>query len=780
MLLSVLCAALTACGGGSGDAVSAPPVQLAQGGTIPAGAEANYPIAAPAATASMPALDAADQAVDKVIASGSVPVQISVPAEDTEAARSSTVQGATLPAGAAAFPGSGTAPTPGTGSQIANVTSVTLISTSATPQTSTPVTFGQVFAAGHVKSTEILSGKTSTGANVPLQVDVKARHPDGSLRHAVITAVLPSSLPKQAQVLNLIKSSGAVSSVGAAPTALLNAGFTASFSATIGGKQYTASADQLLKTGKYTTWLAGPLANEWLVLAPLKTASGEEHPHLAARFAIRAYQGNSTAKVDVAIENGWAYEAAPQNFTYDAQVLVGGKPVYTKAALTHFHHARWRRTYWWGTVPQLDVRHNAAYIIASKALPNFDQALAFKESTFDGWNKRWLTGTTGPMEPGVGQAYMMTTGGRPDLGLLPAWGALYLLSQDQRMKTITLGMSEQAGGWSIHYRNKATGKPVTLAEFPYMTIYGNPGDTYNPKTKKQEAFPACPATLCASTMTADTSHQAAFSYLPYLVTGDFYHLEELLFWANFDTFATNPGYRENIKGLFKPEQIRGSAWDIRTVAEAAYITPDSDPNKAVFTNVINYNIDWYDTNYTNNTTATGNKLGVLTHGYAVVYDANTGLAPWQDDYFTASVGHAIELGFTRAQPLLAWKAKFPVDRMTGAGYCWIKGGIYSLKVRDTATSPVYATIAEAYKASVTPEFYALGCNSTQMAFSLGLKVGEMTGYSTSGDGYPAYMQPALAYSVGANSGGAAAWKLFMSRSVKPAYNEQPQFDILPR
>ncbi|MBY0238453.1 MAG: hypothetical protein K2X55_03970, partial [Burkholderiaceae bacterium] len=579
MFATVLCATLVACGGGNDDTSSLPPASVVtMGGPAITGGATNIDPKGATATATASSTEQATAATAE------------------QASTASTVQGgATLSAGAVVglLP-TGAAPGPITGVGFTYITPVQLTSTATAPQVNTPFTFGQVFSQGHVKSTESVLARTAAGAAIPVQVDVKARHADGSVRHAVITAVLPTSMPKQTQTIYLTKGTATAATgttTGMAPSQLLNAGFTSSFNATIDGKVYSASADGLLKAGGQTSWLAGPLVNEWLVSAPLKTASGEVHPHLSARFAIRAY-GTSTARVDVTIENTWAFEAAPQNFTYDAQVLVGGKPVYTKAGLTHYHHARWRETFWWGNAPQLDVRHNAAYLIATKALPNYE-LLTIKEATLDSMSKRWLASKNGPMESGIAEPYMMTTGGRIDLGLLPRWNAMYLLSMDPRLKTVALGMSEQAGSWSAHYRNKISGRPVTLAEYPYMTRLGNPNDTYNPATKLKEVFPDCPTTKCTSPLAADTSHQPAFAYLPYVVTGDYYHLEELQFWANFSTFSSNPGYRDAGKGLFKSDQVRGQGWSLRTLAQAAYITPDADPQKANFNTILNHNIDWY-------------------------------------------------------------------------------------------------------------------------------------------------------------------------------------------
>jgi YetA-like protein len=660
-----------------------------------------------------------------------------------------------------------------------SVTTVQLTSSATSSQTNPAATFGQVFAQGDVPDGQTLVGKTASGATVPLQVDVKARHPDGSLRHAVVTVQLPGTSPKQAETVTLYRTAATAAATSqASPATLLSAGFSASVNLTVAGVRYTASADELLKSGKVTSWLAGPLVNEWIVSAPLKDASGKEDPHLMAQFAIRFYTGSKAARVDVSLENDWAYDAAPQNVTYDAQILVGGQPVYTQAALTHYHHARWRKVYWWGTEPKLDVRHNLAYLLATKALPNYDQSLTVKEATITSWTTQWNNSKTGPMNPGVGQPYMPTTGARSDIGLMPAWNALYLLSMDPRMKDIALGMSEQAGSWSAHYRDKNTGRPVTLADYPYATPLNAPGDSTNPATKKPEMFPVCPTAQCTTPMTADTSHQAAFSYVPYLVTGDYYHLEELQFWANFSSISSSPpGYRQGGKGLVKSDQVRGQAWSLRTLAEAAYITPDNDPQKANFTAIVNNNIDWYDANYTNNPSA--NKLGALDHGYAIVYDDSTGLAPWQDDFFTSAIGHMVELGFTRAQPLLTWKSKFVVDRMVGDGYCWIEAPAYSMKVRDSATAPVYSTIGQVYQANFPASFTQLACAGADMAANLKLRVGDMVGYVTAVSSQ-SIMRPALAYAAGVNANGKKAWDLYAKRPYQPDYAAEPEFAILPR
>jgi hypothetical protein len=677
--------------------------------------------------------------------------------------------------------GQSQAPAAGIRKITGGITGVFVESTSKDDQDEVPVTFGQVFAPGDVKPSERLVGKLADGSTLALQVDAKARHPDGSLRHAVISTVVPRLAKGEALMLALAKDTGtappAKAAKAATPADLLAQGFQADVVLQLDGQEWTASATRLLAAPRVPAWLAGPLADEWLVTAPLTNAQGAQHPHLAARFAIRWYPLAKRARVDVTLENDWAYEPGPRNFTYDARIDVGGKPVYEKTALTHYHHARWRKVVWWGDTPAVYLRHDTPYLIATRAVPNYDQSLTVSGAALGELKSRIGSAAFEPMGVGLATAYMPTTGGRNDIGLLPGWAALYLLSMDPGAAAATLGTADMAGSWPMHYRDKRTGEPVSLADYPYMTLLGRPGDTLNPATHKYEQFPGCGD--CATPYTADVSHHPNLAYLPYLVTGDRYYLDELLFWANYVTFASNPGYRDNVKGLFKSDQVRGQAWAMRTLAEAAYIAPDAERQKAHLNAALGHNLAWYNATYTDSPTA--NRLGAIVNGYALAYNKGTGLAPWQDDFFTAAVGHAADLGFKEARRLLAWKARFPVARMVDPDACWIDGAIYQFTIRRAPDGPFVASMAEGYAASHDAAFRALSCGGADMAAALKLRPGEMTGFSTSAVGYPSNMQPALAYAADVSGdAGRKAWKQFMARSIKPNYGSAPQFAIVPR
>jgi hypothetical protein len=778
VLSTLICTtSLAACGGGGGGNANADSVQaglvIAKGDT-----PSTAPVTSPFAPAKPVVPVAADTpvvatpvatdtpvtavAVDSKTSSGGV---VLVPVTPTAA----VVPPVTTPIVYPAAPNSGT---------LAIVTDVRLQNTSTAAQSSVPVTFGQVFAAGHVNPTDAIVGRLEDNTLVTLQMDVKARHADGSVRHAIFSAIIPSLPANTTRTMSLAKNATLATAVPMLPTELLAAGFTASTSATIAGVKYSASADQLLKAGAKATWLAGAVANEWQVSAPLTTGDGVAHPHLTARFAVRYYSAVKKARVDVTIENNWAYEPNPQNFKYDAEVTVGGKSVLAKTDLNHLSHARWRKISWWGgDAPAVNTMLNTKYLIATRAVPNYDQTIGVSPTMLSGLATRYSAASFEPMGSGPWTPYMPMTGAHDDIGLLPSWSAAYVLSMDKRARDVTLGSGDQAGSFSAHYRDKKTDRPVSLKNYPYMTIMGNPGDTFNPTTKVREQFPYCGN--CATPYSHDMSHQPSMAYLPYLVTGDYYYLEEMQFWAMWNVFSSNPNYRGFGKGWLSSEQVRGQAWGLRTLADAAYITPDDDVLKADFNYFLDNNLDWYNSTYSVN--ATANKLGVIVNGYAYSYNGNNGIAPWQDDFFTSAVGHVADLGYTKANTLLAWKSKFPIGRMTAPGACWIDAAIYSLVIRPSTTSPVFSTIAEAYTATRGADFMNLTCGAADMAAQLGAKINDMGQLSDYTMGYPSNMQPALAYSVDSGSASAkAAWKLFMSRSIKPDYSNGPQFSIIPR
>jgi len=667
-------------------------------------------------------------------------------------------------------------------------------------QTNVPFTFGQIVAQGQFSKADGLAARLSNGTLLRLQADVKATHPDGSVRHMIVSGVLPSLSIGQIEKIELVKAN-AVDATAPSITELAASGVSGSVGLTLDGVQYGATLADALANPKATTWLAGPIANEWIVAAPLKNAAGAAHPLLTATFAVRWYPRLANqARVDVAVENTKTFTAGARNLTYDVNINVGGRSIYAKTALTHYHHARWHQVAWSdaASAPQIHVRHNTAYLIASKAVSNYDQGAKPAESLLANFVKELPASKTGPMTAGPILASMGTTGGRGDIGPLPVWTVAYLLSKDQRALNSMMAAAEGSGTWSIHMRDEKTGMPVRVDN----DAYKNASTHMNLAKKGPLPVPRCANnnnSLCASPFKDDTAHQPSMVYLPYLLTGDYYYLEELQFWAAWNPLGTDPANSGYGKGLVRWQQVRGQGWSLRTLGHAAYITPDAHPLKDYFVKQVDNNLDYYHATYV---TGNPNQLGMYDGSGAGSNKMDTS-APWQDDFFTWSFGYLAELGFNKATPILQWKSKYSVGRMTDPGFCWIEASAYHLKTRVDSKSPVYASFADLYAANFSGatvphdaktithpqglDFRAQECGSQAQAtwITQAMKrnwtLGRMSGYSDSPLGYPANMQPALA--VAASSGipnATLAWTKFAGRADKQNYGMGPQWNIVPR
>jgi hypothetical protein len=657
-----------------------------------------------------------------------------------------------------------------------------------------PITFGHAFGVGEVPDSSALAARLDSGNAVPLQIDVKATHGDGSLRHAVLTAVLPELLSGGTRSIGLTSSTNPLQGTPVDLDSLLSTEFDATVNADIGGTNYSASARNLLQSAPSDIWLEGPLVSEWIVSGPLTTAGGEEHPHLTAHFHVRAYAGMRSARVSVAVENTWSRVANPRNFTYDASVTVQGQgTVLSQSNVNHYRQARWRRVFWWGENPSVHIQHDSEHMQRIAVVPTYDSRLSVPEYALAEMGSQWSGARTRLMGSGLIYSYMPEGGGRPDIAPLPRWTVRYLMTQDNRAKIAMMGTAEQAGSFGIHYRDRDTNLPISLDTYPNMTILGNGG-----------IFPSCGGN-CGTPYTPDVAHQPSMSFVPYLISGDYFHLEELQFWANWNMFYW--GNHGGSLGLMVNDQIRAQAWGLRTLGHAAYITPDDHPLKAYFLQKLGNNLNWYEQNVVMNPPT---PLGYLLNPSDL--GLNNTFATWMDDFLTWSVGHLANLGFSNAVPIFEYKAQFPVGRMTDPGYCWILASTYWTRSRDADTGEAFQTWSD-YKtavirswdsSSVGPSFgygpeafppnmsgsqedalIAAECNSPEMASILGLRQGDMIGISWSHEGYPANLQPAVAMVAERDvPNGGLAWSVFDSRTVVPDsppydYNESPQWAVVP-
>jgi hypothetical protein len=693
-------------------------------------------------------------------------------------------------------------------------------------QTNVPVTFGQVFKDGDVPKGRTVTA-TLNGRPVPLQVDAKATHPDGSLRHAVLTAMIPS-LPGKATLPLAITSAPKATATESADAVtlaqLLATPYDAKVSFQVKGATYTVDARQLLQAaandhackpwGKQcNVWLAGPMTSAWVVNGSVPAPDDAPASHLRVFFAVRAYAGNSPGTIDhvrtdVIVENSDAF--APQAQPQYTATVTSGSASYESPALTQYTATRWHHVLWWNQKkPAVYLRQDTQYIQASKAISRY---MKLKPT------EKFLAGrrqSCKPLKRCDQTRHMGAQGAQDAIGPLPRWTSVYVVDPDVRAYRWMLADTDALGAYSMHYRDAATGRPVSIAKHPYVTILNwasahrvaSHHDARGRKFKadllhncvNNEVVKKC-STGWYSTGNPyrwNNAHQPAESYVPYMVTGDYYYMSELAFGTSYNDLVPNQGYRGESKGLDvrAHNSMRGKAWVLRNMVESAWLLPDHYPLKQEFNEHVHNTLKDLNKTYTNNPKASSLRFTRKSAIYKVHSKKRNAVAPWQHNFLTWSAGHAAELGFDGASDFRNWLAQFEISLMTDwqddpeYGYCWLEASAYTIRVKDDAgkTLPSFTAVY----AATFPTLVGLECNSSAMVKAMGKlqkkrwKKGKMRGYPYSATGFPANFQIGLAAAADSNVPKAhAAWALFESRSVKPrppnGYNNFPNFAVLPR
>ena len=530
-----------------------------------------------------------------------------------------------------------------------------------------PVTFAQVFRKGDLPRS---TGVYCNIGDAQAQSEVKRRYTDGSARLAILSIVLPELAAGGSKTL--VTRAGPAAPPGTRPSAvaledLLKTDFDAVVTLTFpDGAIRSVSARKMLTAagGKATTWLHNHVASEWLVSGPPVGEDGEADADLNVQFHVRAYGGCKRVRVSVVVENCWDHWAG--NIRYDARVTVGGKEVFAAKAVDHRRLSRWRKVFWWGGQrPPVHVAHDLKYICSTGALPNYDTTLRPPKRRSErglrpGSGPRWRIMGRGPLT-----AYMPTTGGRPEIAPYPAWTVRALLTREPKEMELVLAAGDLSGSWPIHVRSKKTGRVLTIDERPTFWLdYRGPD---KPTWKPDRTEPADPK---RSRLTPDRAHQPSLAYVPYLLTGDFYYLEEAYFWGTYCLLTSWPHPRKNARGIIAG-QVRGNAWSLRNIADAEFIACDGDPEARHFAEKVGNNLA--DMTRRMYGPPEYNKIGAwgirTTTSARIQKPANPKwmiLAAWENDYLIWSLHHLFELGHDGAARPRDFMLRLRVGALTNA------------------------------------------------------------------------------------------------------------------
>jgi hypothetical protein len=695
-----------------------------------------------------------------------------------------------------------------------SATDITTIQATSGVTGTVPYTFAQPFRQGDVQAGQFVVADTAS-----FQSRIVNTWPDGSAKLAICsilrsqTAGTPTTTtirksptgPAGANLTeaNLITALGATNTTVGTP-----AGTVTLWNGSSGLVGTTATIANDATTGLLRSFL-GPQMSEFHYRGKPGTDA-----HLRVYFIVRLYAGNQIS-VKAWVENGFMLVASPTNKSGTYSLTVNGTSRYS-AALDIKHHCRvvlgtvYDGWYWYGTDPQVTPAHNQAYLAATRQLPSY------YATTINGATLAALGQTFTPMGNNDLSTVMGGVGFEQGIGILPNWAAKYLVSADARAWKNMYRNGMATGSYCLHYRDETTGRPLLFASHPTRSINTGAG---------------MPTPSGGAAFTWATSHAPAPNYALYLLSGDWWHLEEQQFQCTHNYLAAQPGNRENASYLVcssnasEPNNDQGGpraqAWQWRDLAYTASITPDSDTTlRAQFITALGNNATrrasiYRDgvTDWLTGCTTPRNNLGLevpLLHGNPTYWINGQGLHEgfYQYNFYDAVINIVGELDLLTGQPAIdhhwfrMWTSKSAVGPFGSQGgtstheWCYREAAhyqIYAAQTLSTAANTVTwaADWGELYTYNLAD--HGGGVSPSDLPFVQGdqpctANASLLYSHIDDSDSMTSYwgnILPAIAYAVDAGADGAyAAYRRLLNSSNFTSkwtqFADNPSWGIKPR
>jgi uncharacterized protein (TIGR03437 family) len=736
---------------------------------------------------------------------------------------------------------------------------ITIYDISGTGQANRPFSTLRVFAAGEFPTGTYPQARINGSELLTTQADVKNTWPDGSIKFCIVSFVV-DNVPSNGNItVDFVQQSVSNTSSYLSQSDMLNfagGAWDAQIQATGAG---TVSARAMLQAMSPSTDITSLQARYWLhgsvvtqVVLEDATPSlaydigTDSNKSLHPIFVLTFYPGTSLGiKVEYMLENVWYGKWQDQ--TYSLALNANGNTVFSKSAFTQTAGSRWRKVFWAGaapggwtseSAPGVNIDYNFAYLIQSGAMPSYDLTktpsasaisgqVGFYNSNANGEEPQWCY--TSKNYCGSYLKAVGGTGARGEIALTPLWYTLYFYTHDPALLPVVFGNAGVSLNMGIHLRDNnpalfydrasqytAFGRPVSLAARPtdyFSTPTANCQVTCNPT-------PIGPVTT--NNWSFDWAHSGNYAYPVYLMTGDWYLYQEIMYQAHTEALTVFPDIngnytRHNDWGYISDAiQFRGVGWQTLHRALAVFVAADSTPEQTYLRQELNYDIEIWEGvyNITNGSfppsdptcpnyagskdnrkwcwgrltaaTFTGqgaaNPIGIgdmgdrnaSGDGAGILNASSTSLAPlghpWMYNYVQSAYGFAKDMGMPIGA-LVQYLESFAIDVTLTSGVNPEHWGDYVWPIAQAGNNTPWLTSWTAWNAGYLSSY------DPHPTF---------VSRAQSGEGYPQIARGALSWAygltstVGGNSG-TTAWN-WMAANVQgqSALNDDPQWSFVPR
>ena len=365
-------------------------------------------------------------------------------------------------------------------------------------------------------------------------------------------------------------------------------------------------------------------------------------------------------------------------------------------------------------------------------------------------------------------ASMGNTGDREEIGPITDFQADYVLNGSSLPSV--LAQAEAAGTFPWNVRDPNTGAPLNI-------VQTYPKATTCPGTKSAPGGPPIILLSAGTGITFDAGHTPACSYVPFLLTGDPYHLEHLQFQANMQMLSLLATARPYLG------TDRYAAWPDRDLMFAVAVTPATVPSwllpQSYWVTYLNSVLGLIDAQLT---CGTGLRQTVFSYSNGGGSQASstqptgTYIDFWQQDYYgivvgwmntMAQAGLLPGVNATKIAAHAQWLFRSIVARTNGtSGYVRACQSLEQFSVQTVYTGPVEPTWAAAWAltaanltgSTATPYMISTVTYVNPNIVDLGTMAGTEQTYF-----FIAYA--ALASAVSAGAPGAAACYTWMQTQI---------------
>jgi hypothetical protein len=540
-------------------------------------------------------------------------------------------------------------------------------------------TFAQVFLRGELPRGAGLAARIAGGPPQPVQLDVKTRWEDGSVRMAVLALARPELAARRSVEVALVAAPPDERPPIALAEAIAGRNCLVAISPAEGGGAANidlfAALRESLAGRAPSYWQRGALTTQARVTVPV----GETSLRLVADVA--AFPGGGVA-VELVFANDRAMELRGGRLNYNASVVLDGHLV-VRETVDHGQYQAWHRRLatqpWHGgqgrlrpNEPSLNIRHDVSRLVAAAAIPRFDLTLRIPEEALQNFASAIASpGWGAPLASHGVQRFMPAAGGRSDIGITNQNAAAWLLSQDARAAAFALAWAETAGAvpWRHWYATRGTWLNPLFYPQLWVQSRGGANPTGRPGDQRSTGLTQF---YDRGDWAAEAAHQPDLSFVPYLLTGERWILDNLNAQAAWNTVYNwpsgpdQPGERWNtvtrqFNLVVRQVEVRAAAWALRQLENAAWAAPDGSVEQAHFRHFADANWQWLRAQIPEWTRLQGEVHGYIPNG---IWGGR--LPPWQQDYFASIAILAASRGNEVAMQILDWMKNFLIGRFEQA------------------------------------------------------------------------------------------------------------------